>query len=155
MNRRGLLISVAALLPLSAALVACNKPVTTTQIASDVQLIASGLQPVVNALVNAPNVSASVIAQVQGYLATIKADAAQIAASTATPAVGTVQQIVQAVQALAGIAGSIPALAPYAMAIQAAVALLPVLLADVGVVTSGAKPSMTPMQARAILAASH
>ena len=135
-------------------LAGCKTGPTTSQIATDVNLIASGLQPVAAALSTAPNVSADVVAKVQSYLSIIQADAAKIAAATANPPADVVQEVVQTVQAFASIASTIPALAPYAVIIQAAVALLPVILASAGLKVSGAAPSMPPTQARAVLSLS-
>lgn len=146
MTRRVLL----AALPLAA----CQTGVTTSQVATDVNLIASGLQPVAAALATSPNIPANVVAKAQSYLSIIQADAAKIAAATANPPADVVQEVVQAVQAFASIASTIPALAPYAVVIQAAVALLPVILASAGIKVSGAAPSMGPTQARAVLSLS-
>ncbi len=155
MNRRTLLVAASTLIP-AGLLAACQngKAPSASQVATDVNLIATAMGPVVAALATTPNVSPALVTKAQGYLAIIQADAAKIAAATLNPPAGTVQEIVQVVQALAGIVGSIPALAPYAVVIQAAVALAPVMLAAVGVQVTGAAPSMTPTQARAILAIS-
>ncbi len=101
-----------------------------------------------------PVVDSAKVAQLKGYLATIKADAAQVAAATATPAVGIVQEIVQAVQAVAPIALSlVPGGFTLVPVINAAVSLAPELLAAVGIVgaVSGPVPVYSADQARLIL----
>ena len=149
MNRRTLLATAAALIPLAA----CGTKLTISRVAADINLEAQGLATVVAALAAVPNIPAATIVKAQSLFAVIQADAKAFAASVANPPAGTVQEVEQAVQALAAIAASIPALAPYAVVIQAAVALLPVMLASVGVPVVGAAPKMGAAQARAVLAA--
>ena len=147
MNRRALLASV----PL-AILAGCQSLPDTSTIATDVALIASGLTSVLAQLPAMPNAT---LAQLQAYLADIKTLATQIAANATAP---LVQSIVADVQDFAAIATPlIPAAAPYAPVIQAALALLPGLLTSIGLagaVSSTSAPKMTPAQARAVLAAS-
>ena len=92
--------------------------------------------------------------QLQGYLATIKADAATIAAATATPA--TSVEIVQLVQTIAPIALSfVPGGGAIAAIVNAALSLAPQLLTDIGVTgataTSGPPPVYSVASARQIL----
>ena len=152
MNRRTLLASAAALIP-AGILAACGQNLTISQVAADINLEAQGLAPVVAALAAVPNIPAVTVAKAQALFAVIQADAKAFATSVANPPAGTVQEVEQAVQALAAIAAAIPALAPYAVVIQAAVALLPVMLASVGVPVVGSAPKMSATQARAVLAA--
>lgn len=139
---------------LAAALLlsACSGSGTvTSRAATDIQIIAAGLGPVVTALATTPGVNPATVAQAQKDLAILQEDAKAIAASTSTQ--GTIAQEVNAtVQALAGIAGTIPALASYAPVIQAAAALLPVILTEAGVNVAGIHPAtMSPDEARGIL----
>jgi hypothetical protein len=151
MNRRTLL-GVAVLLPAATPL-ACGTQ-TPSQIASDVNLVASGLAAAINDIKQIPGVPAAALAQLELYLATIQADAAKVASATATPTTSTVQEISQVVQALASVAlPLVPAGSVMQATIQAAVSLLPVILAAVGVSGAGVPVSYRPSQARAILAA--
>ncbi|WP_428493103.1 hypothetical protein [Rhodopila sp.] len=149
MNRRTLLATAVALIPLAA----CATKLTISQVAADINLEAQGLAPFVAALAAVPNIPAATVAKAQSLFAVIQADAKAFAASVANPPAGTVQEVQQAVQGLAAIAATIPALAPYALVIQAAVALLPVMLTAVGVPVVGGAPKMSAAQARAVLAA--
>ena len=152
MNRRIFLATTAAMVP-AIMVAACGQKLTISQVAQDISLEAQGLAPMVAALAAAPNIPAATVAKAQALFAVIQADAKAFAASVANPPAGTVQEVEQAVQGLAAIAATIPALAPYAVVIQAAVALLPVMLASVGVPVVGAAPKMGAAQARAVLAA--
>ncbi|PPQ27079.1 hypothetical protein [Rhodopila globiformis] len=151
MNRRTLL-GIAALLP-AATLFACGTQ-TPSQIATDVNLIAAGLATTVNSIRQIPGVPTAAVTQIEQYLTTIQADAAQVASATATPATSTVQEISQVVQALASVAlPLVPAGSVMQATIQAAVSLLPVILAAVGVSGAGVPVTFLPSQARTILAA--
>lgn len=154
LSRREIL-RTSATVPALALLAACGKPaVTFSSVANDVTLVAAGLGPVVNALQMTPGVTAATVAMARGYLATIEADAKQIATATENPPTAVGQEVVQDIQALAGITSTIPALAPYAVIVEAAVAMIPVILAGLGVQATGASPKMSAAQARATLAAS-
>jgi hypothetical protein len=151
MNRRTLL-GAAALLP-AAALLACGTQ-TPSQIATDVNLIASGLAAAIASIRQIPGVPAAALAQLESYLVIIQADAAKVASATATPATSTVQEISQVVQAIALVAlPRVPAGSVTQATIQAAVSLLPVILAAVGVSGTGISVKYPPSQARAILVA--
>ena len=96
------------------------------------------------------------LTQLQGYLATIKADAATIAAATATPATSVVSEIVQLVQTIAPIALSfVPGGGAIVAIVNAALSLAPQLLTDIGVTgaaaTSGPPPVYSVASARQIL----
>ena len=144
-----------AMLSLSAAALAATSCAgkTPSQLATDVGLIASGLASVVTSLAQAPGVPAATLAQLQGWLATIEADAAQVAAASA--GAGGVVEFARAVQALAAIAlPLIPGGSAIAALIDAAMSLLPMVLGTVGI--SGAPlaaPVYAPDQARLILRA--
>lgn len=138
-------------------LAACATPgaTTPTQLATDVNLIASGLSAAIASVAAIPGVSAAAVTQLQGYLATIQADAKTVAAATVTTPTSTVQEVAQAVQAVASVAlPLIPGGSTVLALIQAAISLLPSILAAIGV--SGAAPATPPVyspaQARLILA---
>lgn len=124
-----------------------------SQLATDVGLVASGLASVVAAIAALPGVSAATVAQVQGYIATIQADAAQVAAATANVGTSVVQEIATTVSAVAGVVLPLfPATAGIAAIVQAAMSLLPTIMAAVGITSA---PSTPPVymadQARLIL----
>jgi hypothetical protein len=126
---------------------------TPTQLATDVNLIASGLSSAIASISQIPGVSAAIVSQLQADLATIQADAAQVANAT-QPAI--VQEIGTVVQAVATIAlPLIPGGSAVAATVQAAVSLLPVVLATAGVSGAPVATQFTPEQARLILAAAH
>jgi hypothetical protein len=153
MNRRTLL-GAAAFLP-AAALLACGTQ-TPSQLAIDVNLIASGLAAAIVDIKQIPGVPTADLTQLESYLAIIQADAAKVASATAVPATSTVQEISQVVQALASVAlPLIPAGSVIQAIILAAVSLLPVILAAVGVSGAGIPAKYPPGQARAILVAAH
>jgi hypothetical protein len=151
MNRRTLL-GTAAFVP-AAALLACGTQ-TPSQIATDVTLIASGLAAAITSIRQIPGMPTAALTQLESYLAIVQADAAKVASATATPATSTVQEISQVVQAIASVAlPLVPVGSIMQAAIQAAVSLLPVILAVVGVSGAGIPVKYQPSQARAILAA--
>nr|WP_294522993.1 hypothetical protein [uncultured Rhodopila sp.] len=151
MLRRTLLCTT-VLVP-AIALVGCQVQ-TASQIASDVKLIASGLTAATADIKLLPGIPSAAVTQLDFYLATIQAGAAKVASATATPAASTIQEITQVVQALASVAlPLVPAGSVIEAAIQAALSLLPVILAAVGVSGAGMQPKYQPSQARAILAA--
>ena len=130
---------------------------TTTQLQADVTAISSGLAGVVAALRALPGnpVPASVIAQAETVIADIQGNAAAIA-STLTPAPSIVQAIGTAVSTLdALVAPFFPQAPAVAAVVQAALALVPVVLASAGIAAAplAAPPRFTTAQARAILAA--
>ena len=135
MNRRTLLATT-LLIPLGLGACASTTP---SQLATDVALIASGLGAAIAAIAAIPGVPVATVKQLQGYLATIQADAKAVAAATATVATGTVQEIASVVQALAPIALSfVPGGSAVWSIVNSALSLLPSVLAAVGV--SGASP---------------
>ncbi len=151
MNRRTLL-RVTAFLP-ALGLIGCGGQ-TASQIAADVNLIASGLAAATAQLGQIPGVPNAALTQVDFYLATIQADAAKIAGALSTSATSTVQEVSQVVQALASVVlPLVPAGSVIEATVNAAVSLLPVILAAVGVSGAGVPAKYRPAQARAILAA--
>jgi hypothetical protein len=151
MFRRTLLFA-SAIMP-AAALVGCEVQ-TASQIASDVKLIASGLTAAMADIKLLPGIPDAAVTHLDFYLATIQADAAKVASSISTPAASTIQEIAQVVQALASVAlPLVPDGSVIEAAVQAALSLLPVILAAVGVSGTGLAAKYQPAQARAILAA--
>ena len=134
-------------------------PTTVSAAATDANLIATGLASAITAIQALPSLSTgqqATLVQLQGYLATIQADAKAIAA---TPTTSTAQEIVSVVTELAPLALSfVPGGSAIAAIVQAALALAPSLLTDLGVsgtaltahAASGA-PFYTPDTARLIL----
>jgi hypothetical protein len=121
-----------------------------TKIASDVSLISLGLAPVIAAMGTIPGVNKKALAQAQGYMKQLQTFAATFASEVTNPSPTDVQAVVTLVQAIAAIAVMVPAVAPYAAVIQAAVSLLPGLLALAGV-SSDLKGVVPPDSARALL----
>ena len=151
MLRRTLLCAT-AIAPI-VALVGCQAQ-TASRIASDVSLIASGLTAAMAEIKLLPGIPAADLTRLDFYLATIQADAAKVASATSTPATSTIQEIAQVVQALASVAlPLLPGGSVIEAAIQAALSLLPVLLAAVGVSGAGVPAKYQHSRARAILAA--
>ena len=151
MNRRTLLRAT-AFVP-AIGLLGCEGQ-TASQLATDVNLITSGLTAAFAALKQIAGVPSAVLTQIDFYVATIQADAAKVATAVGTPATSTVQEIGQVVQALASIVlPLVPGGSVIEATIQAAVSLLPVILAAAGVSGAGVPVKYRPEQARAILAA--
>ena len=141
----------------TAVLGACSN-LPLSQLASDANLIATGISSAVASIKLIPGLPTAAVTQIEGYLATIQKDAAAIAAATTAPATGNVQEIAQAVQAIASVVlplgAAVPGLAPFVPLIEAAISLLPAILAAVGV--SGGELTgqrYTPAEARLILSA--
>lgn len=131
-----------------------NAPSAPT-LQSDVTLISSGLSGIIALLQATPGVSLppAIAAQAQAVLADIQANAAGIAASAA-PGTDPVKAISTAVNTLANmLAPYLPQAPGVAALIQAALALIPVILTMAGL--TGAvktrRPTMAPEQARAVL----
>jgi hypothetical protein len=151
MNRRTLLCTT-ALTP-ALALPGCGAQ-TASQITADVNLIASGLTSAIADFRQIPAIPTAALTQVDFYLATIQADAAKVAAAASAPATTTLQEIAQVVQALASVVlPLVPAGSVIEATIQAAVSLLPAILAAAGVAGAGLPVKYGPARARAILAA--
>ena len=144
-------------------LAACAHPVTApsvqasaAQLASDVQLIDNGLSAVLPSVARVANVPPATVARINADLAKIQADAAQVQADvTATSAVptGVVQEIASVVTDVATVVlPAVPGAAPFVPVVQAANALVPVLLNAIGSPAAGAAPVMSPSAARLVLA---
>jgi len=143
-SRRHALRNVAGLAGVALLTQAGSCQVTTVSAAAtDANLIAAGVASVIATLQTQPIVTASqqaTLTQMQGYLATIQADAAALAK---TPSTSTAQEIVTVVQTLAPLALSfVPGGSTVAVLVNAALSLAPQLLADLGVAgaTMGAAP---------------
>ena len=151
MNRRTLL-RITAFAP-GIGLLGCEAQ-TASQLAADVNLITSGLTAAVAPVKQIAGVPSAALTQSDFYVATIQTDAAKVATAVGTPATSTVQEIGQVVQALASIVlPLVPGGSVIEATIQAAVSLLPVILAAAGVSGAGVPVKYRPEQARAILAA--
>lgn len=150
--------------PTAALFAACSTGAergrTQTQLQADVALIAgfaAQLLPMLQAAGLA--LGADAMARVQLEIGIIRADAAQIAVA-ATPDAATVQRIASSVQVISDLVlPMLPAGNRVAVIVQAALALLPVILGAVGVagapraISRLAAPGMTPDAARAALRA--
>jgi hypothetical protein len=153
LSRRALL-GTSGLSALAACTTSTTSP-TVSQIASDVNLIATGMTSVVTALQDVPNIPAATLKQLQSYVVALQQAASTVATSTATPATSAVQEIVTVVEDIAPIALSfVPGGGAIAAIVQAAISLLPVVTAAVGIAGAPVKaPVYTPDNARLVLRA--
>jgi hypothetical protein len=153
MNRRELLAST-ALCSIPALLAACSQPITMTQVQTDANLIAAGVSAVAPAILADPKLAPADAATIRSAVAVIQQANSVIQGTTVTPS-GSVQQIVAAIRLLAPVAlVALDASSPQAIAINAAVALLPVLLQAAGMppaAMASAHPSMSAAEARMVL----
>jgi hypothetical protein len=126
---------------------------TPTQVASDVQLISSGLGPLVSDLVAAGvKIPADVQTQITNELAILQSQSASVTSVLSTSF--SAQTVIQAVSAIAALATPFFPMAPLvAAAVQAAVLLAQGLVAN-GQTASATLGGMSPQQARMILQAS-
>ena len=155
-SRRTILAAAGAAAALL-SVAACSSSITTSQIATDANLIAQGLQPLAADVAAIPGVPSATLAKVQADLAKLQQAAAGIATATAGQQTTSVQGIAALVEEIASVVlPLVPGGAPWVLVVQAAQALVPVILAAAGVSGStGAAPTMPATQARLILAASH
>ncbi len=129
---------------------------TASRLASDVNLVATGLAAALPAIAQVPGVPAATIAQINADLASIQKDAAAVQAATAAngaaPA-STVQEIASVVGDIATVAlPLVPGGSAIVPVVQAAEALLPGILSAADVVAAGAPANaMDPSSARLIL----
>jgi hypothetical protein len=132
----GLTLAAAALL----AGCTSTTPVTPSTVATDANLITTGLSAAVAQIALVPGVNAATVATLQADLAIVQKDAASIAAATSAPSASTVQEIVQTVEAIAPVAlALVPGGSALVPVIDAAVSLAPTLIADIQAVkTAGA-----------------
>jgi hypothetical protein len=153
MNRRGLLRAV-AILP-AASLLACQPGgPAPAQFVSDVQLLLSGLTAAIASIKQIPGVPAPAVATLEDNLSRLQTEAAAITVATGKLSPSTVQEIGQVVEAVASVAlPLLPGGSAIELTIEAAVAILPPIMAAAGISGIGKKPELTPDQARAILAA--
>lgn len=144
MHRRALLTTSAFAIA-AGALAACssiqsflgNPTTAPTQLAADTNLIASGLSAAVVSLQAIPGLSPAALIKVQSDLALVQADAQKIAVATVPTSSSLVQEIAQGVQAIADVAlPVIPNGSAIVAVINAAVSLLPVILAAAGVASA-------------------
>jgi hypothetical protein len=127
-TRRQTLAGSAALL---VALAGCAGTTTVSQGANDLALLAAGLAPVVDAA--APLADPNTVGKIRQYLATIQAASAAVSSATAAPT-GVVQEAIAAVNALVPIVlPLLPNGSALVVAAQAALALVPVVLAEFGI----------------------
>jgi hypothetical protein len=139
-----------------AILVASCAGQTASQVITDVGLVASGLSVAIASIQQVPGVASTTLTRLQADLTTIQTNAAQIAKA---PAASTVQEIGQAVQDVAAVAlPLVPGGSAIEVTIDAAVSLLPAILAAAGIsgaIGNPAPAKYPPEQARLILAAAH
>ncbi len=148
MRRRSVLLSA-----VPAALAGCSlMPRTPAEAATDVQLIAAGVAAVAQDVAKAPNVPQATLVRVQADALTVSQAAAKVAQASAISAT-LAQQIAAAVQEIAALVLPLfPATAPFVPLINAALSLLPTILAAAGVTGApAAHPVYTPAEARLIL----
>ena len=159
-SRRTVLTSAVTSFGLLGFLAACQPgsktPAAPPQVAQDIALIAQGLAAVANSLTGIPGIPADTLAKIKGDITKIQTAAASVATDTTGSAWPTnVQGITSLIGEIADVAlPLIPGGAPFVLAVNAAQALVPILLAAIGVV--GAKPGpagVTPEQARLTLSA--
>jgi hypothetical protein len=137
------------------AVIGCGNGNSQDQVKTDVNLIANGLSGVVAALQALPagRVPPDVLSRAQAIIGDIRTNAAAVSqAIAANP--DTVQAISSSVSTLSALLTPFfPAAPAVGLAVQAALALLPVVLAAVGKAPAAATaaPKMTPDQARAVL----
>jgi hypothetical protein len=135
-------------------LTACTPTQQTTaaQIAQDASIIAAGLSGLASGLSTSQGFTAAQIAAIQSVAATVSADAAAIAKTVATPAASTVQTLANDVQVFAAMILPLTPAAPFLPIVNAALAMLPGLLAQVGI-TGMDRSVMSADAARLILRA--
>ncbi len=162
-GRRSLLRATTALMGavlLAGGLVACEA--TPSQLATDVQLISAGISSFAGSLGKQVGISDGLVAKVTKYAKQVSDDAAAVSAATsgltnATDTTGLVKEIASCVQAIADVAlPQIKGLANaslYVSLIDAAVSLLPTILAAVGLTAAPSAAAIyAPTEARLILA---
>jgi phage-related protein len=141
------------MVPALSVLGCATSSTTPSQLATDVNLIASGLAAAIASIQQIPGVASTTLTQLQADLTTIQADAAQVASAPATSVVQAIGQAVQAVAAL--VLPLVPGGSSIEVTVQAALSLLPEIMAAAGVSGATTTPKFTPEQARLILAAAH
>ncbi len=139
-------------LGLPAVLAGCAALPTPSQLATDVALVSSGVAAAAQQIAAIPGIAASVLTKVEADALVVSADAAKVAAA-AGQASGLVAQIAAAVEEIAALVLPLfPSSQPFVPLINAALSLLPTLLAEAGVRGAAvAAPVYTPEEARLIL----
>lgn len=130
MKRRSFLVAV----PLAAVAGCATGPSTPARVIADVQGIAGALAAELPAILSAVGVGSAQATQITGYVSDIQAVAVAIGkATTAAAAAPLAQQAIADVQAVAPIILAAAGLPPGTVAaIEAALSLLPVIAAAVG-----------------------
>ncbi len=146
-------LGLSAVLLATTALAGCGSTVTPSQIASDANLIATGLASIVTALSGIAGVPPTTIVTIMSYLKQIQAAAAQLATETVGASAGTVQSIAMLVGQVAQVVlPLIPGGGPIVTVVEAAQALIPGMLALVGIsAASAVAPKWSSAEARSIL----
>ena len=159
-SRRTVLTSAVTSLGLLGILAACQPnsktPAAPPQVAQDIALIAQGLAAVANSLTGIPGIPADTLGIIKADIALIQEAAKSVATDTTGSVWPTnVQSIANLIAEIARNAlPVIPGGAPFVLAVNAASALVPILLAAIGVVgTSAGSTGVTPEQARLTLSA--
>jgi hypothetical protein len=125
---------IAIVLASAVALAGCSSTPSTapSQIATDANLIATGLSAAVAQIALVPGVNQTTLATIQADVTLVQKDAASIASATSAPSASTVAEIVQTVQAVAPVAlALVPGGSALVPVIDAAVSLAPALIADI------------------------
>jgi hypothetical protein len=158
LNRRTLLSS-AALGAVAIGIAGCTTAQTQTinQVVDDVNTLAGGVAAILPSLTTITGFAADTVAKVQGYIANIEGVASQVAsvasqgASAVAPLVSNLGSLVSSIYVALG-GSSLPS--SVSLILQAAQALLPVILTAAGIALApAAAPSMSAAQARLVLRA--
>lgn len=158
LSRRGTLLGASAIVASSAAVLFGCSTQTTSQLQTDAQTLAAGVQAIVADVQAIPGVTIppATLAQIQAVASDVSTNAAAIA-STLSPSTSVVQGISTAIATLGTLLTPFfPAAPLIAAAVSAAVTLASTLLSESGVSTAGAvmgAPMMTAAQARMVLKA--
>lgn len=160
MSKPILALSLAAALSLGACSATSPAVTPTTinaavqQAAVDINLVAGGLAAITPTLAGL-GLPPATVTQIQGYVATLQADAKSISAAVAastTPSTTTVQEIATVTGQIAtAVLTALPGGGAAVVAVQAAQALVPVILAAFHVTGAAPVATMTPDEARLIL----
>lgn len=160
MNSRRSFLKSSSAIGAGAALVAlgaCQATSSSTSLQTFVTAISNGLSGILTDITAIPGVviSPATMTSIQNELNILASDASQIGSVVTSSSAGTVQAISAAVTALVPLVTPFFAGAPFvATAIQAALALLPTILAMVSApAPAGVAPKMTPAAAVAVLQA--
>lgn len=148
------ILATAGAAPILISLPACTPGATTqTQVQLDAGLITAGITAVAPAILADPKLSPADAATIRSAVATVQAANAVVQGATAATG-GPVQQIAAAVRLLAPLVVSGDPSSPQVIAVNAAVALLPVLLQAAGLPPAAMatmRPGMPAAEARMVL----